>query len=129
MEAWDLGFGPVLADWQPRSGVNGVARGMRSATLKQPIKAMGKDIAHVVETSRDVMKQGKNHAQAKAWNRQAARVAISTAAALTWGAIAWKTLSSLRRMANEHHHWKKMDKKLDAALEDAGNTSEPTAMY
>ncbi|HLK15588.1 MAG TPA: hypothetical protein VKT78_12355 [Fimbriimonadaceae bacterium] len=61
--------------------------------------------------------------------RKLAVVAVTSAFAAGLGFFAVRSFVRARRHARRHRNWQESDMKLDLTLEEAGNTSDPTAMY
>ena len=87
------------------------------------------DVAILASIAGDLIKAKRSSIHAAECRRHAARAAAATGVAVAFGLVAVRSSAQLRRAAREHRAWKVKDERLEAALEDSGNSSEASASY
>jgi hypothetical protein len=87
------------------------------------------DVAILAGITSDLIRSKRSSIHAAECRRHAARVAAATGVAVAFGLVAVRSSAKLRHAAREHHEWKLKDARLEATLEDSGNSSEASASY
>ena len=104
-------------------------RKVKAKVATNHVTAASKGIAKVAETTKDAIGSKQPRERVVGRRRNAALIAVGSVVAAACGYVALRIVAMRKGTARRHDDWKVKDAKLDESLEQAANTSEPTAVY
>jgi hypothetical protein len=102
---------------------------MKANTATNHVTGAPKRIAKIVQTPKSATSPKETGEHLVGRRRNAALIAAGSVVAAACGYIALRIVAVRKGSAQKHNDWKVTDAKLDVSLEQAANTSEPTAVY